>query len=230
MHDPNLSQTNDSLVGRLLVASTMMGDPLLSRSVSLIVHHDDQHVFAVLLNRPMAAPPTMTKMLAGETAEKSPSPTNRLSPNAEGSSSTELTVSPNLPPVVKTVSDAAKSLGAIHFGGPLSGPVVAVHGASEYAEAEAGRGVYVAARKELLETLVREKSTPFRLIVGHLGWTQEQLAQERDAGYWHLIDATRDQVFEEDAELWPSVIRRATSSSLARWIGCPDTPSAGLVN
>jgi hypothetical protein len=39
----------------------------------------------------------------------------------------------------------------VHFGGPVSGPVVAVHGSPDFAEAQAGEGVYVAAQKAHLK-------------------------------------------------------------------------------
>jgi putative transcriptional regulator len=90
--------------------------------------------------------------------------------------------------------------------------------------------VYVAAQRDLLEGLVKHRPGPFRLIVGHLGWSREQLQLERHAGYWHLIDATDEAVFTGDQELWPSLIRRATTASLAHWLGIPDVPHAAEVN
>ena len=237
MQDPNLLASNDSLVGKLLVASTVMQDPLLSRSVSLVVHHDDRHVFAVLLNRPMSTPSAAANLHAkpSRSDDSSDQPRHdRLADRPRGQATTQSLVpaseSPSLEGPAKTIAEVTKSLGRIHFGGPLSGPVVAVHGASEFAEAEAGQGVYLAAQKELLERLVHQRISPLRLIVGHLGWTQQQLLDERDAGFWHFIDASSDQVFHEDDELWPSVIQRATSSTLARWLGYADTPDSHLVN
>lgn len=238
MQDTNLPARNDSLVGKLLVASTVMQDPLLSRSVSLVVHHDEQHVFAVLLNRPMSSPPAAANLHAATSpgsAESSDRPGgNRLTDVSDGPSESQSLIpaaeNPSLEGPAKTIAEATKSLGRIHFGGPLSGPVVAVHGVSKFAEAEAGNGVFLAAQKDLLERLVRQRTSPLRLIVGHMGWTQQQLLEERDAGFWHLIDASSDQVFQEDDELWPAVIRRATSSSMARWLGYVDTPEAHLAN
>ncbi|MEO1617936.1 MAG: YqgE/AlgH family protein [Planctomycetota bacterium] len=235
MQDSNLPQANESLIGKLLVASTLMEDAMLSRSVSLVVHHDDQHVFAVLLNRPMKVSglPTLPSPKA-EPGETRP----RFSlPPASTETTTEFGDEDDVPPAEsklslagQTISEAAGHLGQVHFGGPLSGPVVAVHGESEFAEAEAGHGVYVAAQKELLESLVKTQPGPFRLIVGHLGWTNDQLRREREAGYWHLATAHGEQVFNDDEFLWPSIIRRATSNSVARWLGCEDVPHASLVN
>jgi putative transcriptional regulator len=118
----------------------------------------------------------------------------------------------------------------LHFGGPLSGPVVAIHQHSQYAEAETGDGIYVAAQKQHLEDLARQQPGPYRLIVGHLGWEFEQLETEIETGIWHVLPATTDSVFSSANEMWPRLIRRATSSSMARWLGIPDLVAAGELN
>ena len=258
MQDTTPLQPTDSMIGKLLIASTTVKDPVLSRSVCLVVHQDAENVFAVLLNRPMTPPPGLTKLLdsTGAQAHETSGDRDAEKSVVEGSASdrpkksfhaTPLSYPANLadsgshlPPsdpesseyslAEQTAAEASKSLGTIHFGGPLSGPVVAVHNSSELAEAEAGKGVYVAAQRDLLETLVKQKSGSFRLIVGHLGWSVDQLRAERDAGFWHILDATDEDVFTGDQDLWPSVIRRATTASLANWLGIKDTPFAAEVN
>ncbi|MCO8122013.1 YqgE/AlgH family protein [Stieleria sp. TO1_6] len=262
MQDSNPLQPSDSMIGKLLVASTTVQDPLLARSVCLVVHQDAENIFAVLLNRPMSAPPGLAKLLdAAGVSDGDPTakPSQRPHPNRlrKGKLNQVQSFPTNFPDGVAAASDntpdapvpassdqtfadqtvaeitaaqAAKTLGTIHFGGPLSGPVVAVHNSSEHAEAVAGKGVYVAAQRDLLETLVKHKPSSFRLIVGHLGWSVDQLQSEIDAGFWHLIDATEDDVFVGDQDLWPSVIRRATTKSLARWLAIKDSPFAAEVN
>jgi putative transcriptional regulator len=258
MQDSNVSKPADSMIGKLLVASTTLQDPILGRSVCLVVHQDTENVFAVLLNRPMTPPPGLAKMFHAGEPDKIAGPAggnrfrkavfdhpNPFPPNLSGADSNAAT-----PPddadlaaenptdwateakgsdellAAQTAAEASQSLGVIHFGGPLSGPVVAVHNSSEHAEAQAGRGVYVAAQRDLLENLVKRKPGSFRLIVGHLGWTREQLRAEREAGYWHMIDATDEDVFIGDQDLWPSVIRRATTASVSTWLGLGDEPNS----
>jgi putative transcriptional regulator len=118
----------------------------------------------------------------------------------------------------------------LHFGGPLSGPVVAIHQMSQFAEAETGTGIYVAAQKQHLEDLIRRQVGPYRLIVGHLGWKTEELDGEIEAGIWHVVPATVDTVFSAATEMWPRLIRRATSSSMAKWIGAADVIGASELN
>ncbi|MFG0288294.1 MAG: YqgE/AlgH family protein [Rhodopirellula sp. JB044] len=130
-------------------------------------------------------------------------------------------------------TDAGKLLvgKALHFGGPLSGPIVAVHGSRELGEAEAGEGIYVAAHRDHLEALLQSgQPIPYRLIIGHLGWTQEQLCEEIAAGVWHRIPATADILSTADEWLWPKLIRSATASSVSRWLGVPHVADSHQLN
>ena len=57
-----------------------------------------------------------------------------------------------------------------------------------------------------------------------------ELAAELDAGIWHMVPATTDAVFSAAADMWPRLVRRATSSSMARWVGISDLVGAGDLN
>lgn len=249
------------MVGKLLVASTRIEDPVLSRSVCLVVHQDAENVFAVLLNRPMASPPPFANVAFANGPQNSsaddsqsplmmprfampdavprPSSPNALEEGSEGiprssdvpeSASGQLANERACQNAADAAMQAAKALGEIHFGGPLAGPIVAVHDSSEHAEAAAGKGIYVAAQRDLLETLIKNRPESMRLIVGHLGWSVDQLKSEYQSGYWHMIDAAHDDIFVDDQQLWPTVIRRATTNSLCRWVGVPDQPFSAQVN
>lgn len=222
------------MVGKLLVASSLIDDPVLHRAVCLVVHQEPENVFAVLLNRPMAPHPGLKKMLDGPEPNEGRLPDFDSTPDFDrGQDSDREPEDNHLPTKSKASAPSigpSEAIGAIHFGGPLSGPVVAIHNNQELAEAVAGKGVYVAAQRDALENIVREKSGSYRLIVGHLGWSHEQLAEERASGFWHVLDATDDDVFTSDQEIWPSVIRRATSNSVANWLGIADAPFAAETN
>lgn len=257
----------ESFIGKLLISSTCIEDPIYSRGVCLVVHSDENRTIGVMLNRPMQPSPENLMKMIGH----SEVPENEMGVEIDGEEmddesydhdgqeydytefdptgmgefgSLESNPSPksDSKPVNRlgkpvptradeeTVLRASGSLGVVHFGGPLSGPVVAVHGSSELAEAETGQGVYVAAQKQHLEDLVRHKPSPYRLIVGHLGWESEQLMAEIQSGVWHLVPATADVVFDTENDMWARLVRRATAHSLARWIGTPDVPAAQQLN
>jgi len=254
----------DSLAGNLLIASTLVPDSVFSRSVCLIVHHDENGAIGVMLNRPISPPPPeLIRMLIGGpdesgdhdatqsllTGPESPAACGAKGPaSSHGKSRLPKTDSapdigvlrPSSPsgndeggsgliPVREAAGEhygpvAGQPSGAlVHFGGPVSGPVVAVHGHQEFAEAEAGNGVYMAAQKEHLEQLVKSGAGDFRLIVGHSAWSAEQLAQEFSAGYWHILPATSETALPVRIDLWPYLIRRATGASIASWVGARDS-------
>jgi putative transcriptional regulator len=210
-----------SLVGNVLVASTLVTESVFARGVCLMMHHDDDGAIGVMLNRPIwPAPTELIKMLGGEIDSNS-SETDQTGGSRLGKDGIGKPV-PSPPAIAQT--------GLIHFGGPLSGPVLAIHGRVALAEAQTGSGIYVAAQKEHLEQLVKEKSGDYRLIIGHAGWGAGQLDSEIQAGIWHVLPATAEMVFGEENDLWPLLIRRATGSSLSRWVGAPDNPAKAALN
>lgn len=93
-----------------------------------------------------------------------------------------------------------------------------------------GSGIYVAAQKQHVEAIVRERSSPYRLIIGHVGWDHATLDEQLSAGMWHVIPASEAVLNHDDNEMWARLIRRATASSVASWIGATDTPSACTLN
>src|SRR4051794_21518657 len=96
----------DNLTGHFLVASPHLGDPNFFRSVVLVIRHDEEGAFGVVLNRPLPS----------------------------------------------TVGEIWKALGAsgieneqpIYLGGPVTGPLLAVHGDVERSEGEVLDDVYYA--------------------------------------------------------------------------------------
>jgi putative transcriptional regulator len=215
----------DTFTGNLLVASSLVTDPIFAGGVCLVVHQDDFNVIGVMLNRPMKPSPETWAAIVQQPQQHK----NRLASQFAESSEESAEESAE-EGAEGTAPSESSPLGSLHFGGPLSGPVVAIHQFDQYAEAETGSGIYVAAQKQHLENLIRRSPGPYRLIIGHLGWEVEQLYGEIDAGLWHLVPATTDTVFGTTSEMWPRLIRRATSSSLARWIGVPDVVGAGELN
>ena len=124
----------------------------------------------------------------------------------------------------------APTTSPLHFGGPVSGPVVALHQTHALAEMEPGRGIYVAAHREALQQLVAAGDPDTRLIVGHLRWTPGGVSQEIVHGLWHPLPATAEDVFADSRLMWPRLVRRGTTQSLARWIGVDNMPPDPRLN
>ena len=214
----------ESYLGQLLVASSTITDPMYANGVCLIVHDDETRVIGVMLNRPIEPNPEAFRAILSETpSHLSTEQQPRFSTNTE-----KIKESDTNSPFAD--SDLPLSVRPLHFGGPLSGPIVALHQIRDYAEAETGNGIYVAAQKQHLVELIRDQNEPFRLIVGHLGWHPEELDAEVAEGHWHVMPANVDDVFSSASDMWSCVIRRATNSSLAKWIGLPDANFIGELN
>lgn len=235
--------------GNLLVSSTLVDGTVLNQAVCLMVHEDSEHAIGLMLNRPMQA------MAGAITIQGNPQETPKIPRwNAEdldetseangsidqSSDSTDPPIS-GVPSVVisgdqkdqlaqQLLSGKLANGSSLHFGGPLSGPIVAVHSNRELAEAETGEGIFVAAQRENLEALMKSSDLPYRLIIGHLGWTAEQLENEIEEGIWHRIPATSDLLKSDDAMMWPRMIRRATANSVARWLDTTDVPGSAELN
>jgi putative transcriptional regulator len=116
----------------------------------------------------------------------------------------------------------------VNLGGPVSGPLLAVHCEETLSELEVPCGVFVAATKDNLERLVQAPEHPFRLFVGHAGWAAGQLEGEIERGMWHLVPATTDLVFGDHEGLWQHCVRLAGRRFYADVLGItegPDEPS-----
>lgn len=119
-------------------------------------------------------------------------------------------------PADKTVRDVWDAIGydpcerddLIYVGGPVPGPLVAVHTLEPYSEREVLPGVHVSMHRDAIDLIVRKKDVSLRLYSGHAGWGGGQLEDELEAGGWLTIEATKDDVFADHETIWKSVTER----------------------
>jgi len=157
----------DSLQSHLLVASPRLPDNNFYRSVVLMIQHDEDGAFGVVLNRP-------TDLTVGE--------------------------------IWQEIADESRdSNDSIYLGGPVSGPLLAIHTEETHGESEVLPGVYVSTQKDCLDAVTRQQSSPFRIFSGYSGWGPGQLESEMDAGGWLTTPATIGYVFGDHEELWKNV-------------------------
>jgi len=96
----------------------------------------------------------------------------------------------------------------IYIGGPVPGPLVAVHTLEPFSEQEVLPGVHVSTHRDALDLIVRNMERPFRLFSGHAGWGEGQLDSELEVGGWLSARASAEEVFSEDYRLWEKVTQR----------------------
>jgi putative transcriptional regulator len=119
-------------------------------------------------------------------------------------------------PTDKTVRDVWDQIGydpcdredLIYIGGPVPGPLVAVHTLEPFSEREVVPGVHVAMSRDAIDVIVRRKDVTLRLYSGHAGWGSGQLEGELAAGGWLTTEATKDDIFADHETIWKSVTQR----------------------
>ena len=179
-----------SLRGHFLVASPHLADANFYKSVVLMIKHDDEGAFGVILNRPTD----------------------------------------------NTVRDIWKMVGeddidcdeVIYMGGPVSGPLVALHRVKAAAEMEISPGLFFSAHKDKLHKVAAQTAKPYRFFTGYAGWAEGQLEAELKAGGWLMTKAKKDLVFRAADELWDQVVRTIGEGILgkaAKIKHVPENPS-----
>ena len=118
----------------------------------------------------------------------------------------------------------------VHLGGPVSGPLMAVHSDASLAEMEIIPGVYFAAQRDHLEQLLQQSEHAFIFFVGHSGWGGGQLENELKEGAWFTAPATAEFVFNSNDDLWRRVTQQIGQSVLTDILGIKGLPKDPSMN
>lgn len=176
----------DSLRGHLLIASPRLPDSNFYRTVVLIIHHDDQGAFGVVLNR-------LTDNTVAEIWEMiADQPCDNRQP--------------------------------INLGGPVAGPLMALHTNETCSENEVLPGVHFATHKDHLNRIVRDPGHPFRIFSGYAGWAAGQLEGELQVGGWLTLPADGKYIFGEAEGMWKEASQQVGEAITMPLLGPIDTP------
>lgn len=128
-------------------------------------------------------------------------------------------------------NSVAASQRRLHFGGPMAGPVIALHNQPELAEFTTVDGVYVAAQLENLQRLVQSHDeAEVRIIVGQATWQPGELESELRDGKWLPISASPQLVFSSEDEMWTRAMRQIGNQFVASISGATGQPANVLLN
>ena len=116
------------------------------------------------------------------------------------------------------------------LGGPVAGPLVAVHTNQFFAETEILPGVFFAVKKEFLDGLVLQQDDPLKIFFGHAGWGPGQLDEEIQAGGWLAIPANAEYIFYRGDDLWERTSKQFGQSTLQSMLGIKHFPQDPSVN
>jgi putative transcriptional regulator len=73
--------------------------------------------------------------------------------------------------------------------------------------------VYLSSSQELLQRLIKKpvKEERFQIYAGYTGWAPNQLESEYDRGYWHVLKADTETLFDKkSSEIWQELIHRVS--------------------
>ena len=119
-------------------------------------------------------------------------------------------------------------------GGPVQGPVLAIHREEELAEVELNEGVFVSVQKDAIEQLseleMDESNAPFRIVMGAVNWEPGQLQHEIDNGAWLLLDSDAEQIFVDPSIMWESSIREYGLRTICEMTGITTFPVDPTLN
>jgi putative transcriptional regulator len=121
--------------------------------------------------------------------------------------------------------EKSSSARAIYIGGPVAGPLMALHTHPEYAEADVVPGVYFSTQKVAVEAIVADEDQPWLLFSGYSGWGPGQLERELKVGGWLTVPAQADDVFHEGDDLWERLIGKIGQDILAPAIRTSHVPT-----
>jgi putative transcriptional regulator len=112
---------------------------------------------------------------------------------------------------------------SVYVGGPVPGPLIAIHNQRRHAEKEVLPKLFMSMQKDAIDELVRREGDQFRLFSGHAGWGGGQLEGEMRAGGWLTWPASAVDVFADEEAIWQSLCAR-----ISRQIVAADIPPERL--
>ena len=115
-------------------------------------------------------------------------------------------------------------------GGPINGPVFAIHREPELADHEVAGGVFVCSETDKFLELSQQATSDYRIVFGVAGWQVGQLQQEIEMGYWLPISNQIDFAFEPPRGLWARSMRLYGQQLLTDVVGVKNFPSDPLQN
>lgn len=159
-----------NLERHLLVASPQLRDEWFAQTVVLLIAHNENGAFGVVLNRPtLETVGQIWNQLGG-------SPCDSQEP--------------------------------AHVGGPVDGPIMALHTEESFADIRVVPNVFLAVQRDNLDWVVHQTQAPFRLFLGTASWGPDQLEDEIQEGAWLVTPATTELLFAEPEDVWTAALRR----------------------
>jgi putative transcriptional regulator len=99
-----------------------------------------------------------------------------------------------------------KSQKCVNSGGPVPGPLMAVHTCQPLGEIEILTGVYYSVQKKHIEQIATSSDFLCKIFDSHTGWGPGQLEQWLEEKAFHILSATSELVFDTAKDLWEKAL------------------------
>ena len=106
-------------------------------------------------------------------------------------------------------------------GGPMGGPVFAIHRDESLGEVEIAGDVFISAKAESIQQLFDQNPDDYRIFLGIAGWRPDQLESEIEQGLWYVMDSDPDDIFDDSTWLWEKSMFRFGEYALCDVVGIP---------
>lgn len=118
----------------------------------------------------------------------------------------------------------------LNLGGPVPGPLIALHTDEELSEREIVPGLFMSMQRDAVDQLVRQDDQLLRIYTGNSGWGGGQLEDEMEVGGWLTAQGECEDVFTEPDDLWLKVTRRIGLGIVLPGIDPEEVPEDPTVN
>jgi putative transcriptional regulator len=117
-----------------------------------------------------------------------------------------------------------------YFGGPVTGPLMALHAKASLGGTQLLPGVFFSAKEEKVLALMWQAQRPYKVFAGYAGWGPGQLDYEVELGVWRVVPATPEQIFSDSGDLWQQLSRQASRLQLWAMFELKHIPQDPLLN
>jgi len=118
----------------------------------------------------------------------------------------------------------------LYFGGPVTGPLMAVHRDRARGEIEVLPGLFFSGGEENVRAVILRKRQPSRIFAGYTGWAPEQLEYEIDQGVWRTVEGTVERVFSPSEDLWSELHNEAVGTMFRAMFHLKHVPRSPMLN
>jgi len=114
--------------------------------------------------------------------------------------------------------------GPLYCGGPVDGPLIALHDQPEFGTEECIDGLSITSDQEKLLKLFVLRKAKLKLFDGFAGWGPGQLEEELEIGSWLVADVDAELVLSNDPDMWENLLKRIGQNILSADENISDSP------